>query len=203
MSESKGKRMHCLFFEVRPKLGHLVHYFEHVERLRPALSQHEGLEYIERFTSLTEPDLLLSHQLWRDEDAIIAWRKDVQHRQSQTAGRKVHFADYRIRVGRRILHWRAAAENGPAFFRGDPGRNASYVVALYGSSLGRRAAYTSFESVTRKGRLISLFSTTDLETAEAALTAAISRRGLDEAAVFSIHRDYGMMERAQAPRPTF
>ena len=105
--------MHALFFEVRPKPGHLAHYFDHVARLRPVLEQHTGLKFLDRYSALSDSDLLLSHQLWESEDAIINWRKDATHRRSQSAGRQVHFADYRIRVGARVLHWTPAAQDAP------------------------------------------------------------------------------------------
>ncbi|MBQ1203165.1 MAG: antibiotic biosynthesis monooxygenase, partial [Loktanella sp.] len=101
--------MHALFFEMRPLPGHLDHYFAHATRLRPILAQHAGLHFLDRYLSLDEPDLLLSHQLWASEAAIIGWRKDNDHRLSQEAGRKVHFADYRIRVGARLQYWPTGA----------------------------------------------------------------------------------------------
>ena len=94
--------MHALFFEVRPLAGHLPHYFEHVARLKPVLARHTGLAFLDRYSSLADADLLLSHQLWNSEDDIVKWRNDPVHRTSQTAGRHVHFADYRIRVGERV-----------------------------------------------------------------------------------------------------
>ena len=91
--------MHALFFDMQPKAGHMPHYFEHVDRLRPLLAAHEGLLYLERFRPLDRPDAILSHQHWAGEAAIRAWRCDGTHRASQAAGRSIHFEAYRIRVG--------------------------------------------------------------------------------------------------------
>lgn len=87
--------MHALFFEVRPHPGHLDHYFTHVARLRSILARHRGLVFLDRYASLSDQDVLLSHQLWESEEAISAWRSDPEHQRSQTAGNNVHFADYR------------------------------------------------------------------------------------------------------------
>ena len=95
--------MHALFFDMEPKAGHMPHYFEHVDRLRPLLAAHEGLLYLERFRPLDQPDAILSHQHWAGEEAIRAWRCDGTHRASQAAGRNVHFERYRIRVGPEVV----------------------------------------------------------------------------------------------------
>ena len=91
--------MHGLFFEMRPKPGHMAHYFAHVDRLKPVLARHHGMVFLDRYRPLDDAEALLSHQLWADEAAIAAWRADPTHRASQAAGRRVHFEDYRIRVG--------------------------------------------------------------------------------------------------------
>lgn len=185
--------MHALFFEVRPVEGHLPHYFEHVARLRPVLARHTGLLFLDRYSAQGDPGLLLSHQLWQDEAALVAWRRDPTHRASQAAGRRVHFADYRIRVGVRALHWQAgvglaqeAAADGP------------HVVAVYGRQ-AMPAGFSVFDSVNHAGNRVALAGTSDLTAARAMLDAATVRPGLDEGAAFRILRDYGQFDRAQAP----
>ncbi|HEX7854050.1 MAG TPA: antibiotic biosynthesis monooxygenase [Sphingobium sp.] len=37
---------------------------------------------------------------WRDEDSIAAWRRDVEHRLAQRAGRERWYADFSVRVAR-------------------------------------------------------------------------------------------------------
>ncbi|SEP02752.1 Heme-degrading monooxygenase HmoA [Salinihabitans flavidus] len=189
--------MHALFFEVRPHPGHLEHYFEHVDRLRPVLARHEGLLFLDRYSSLNEPDLLLSHQLWDSEDAIVAWRADSEHRRSQSAGRRIHFADYRIRVGARVRHWQAGETKLSAEVDAAPDR--SHVLALYGTQPVKASGFESFESVNHKGRFISLTTADGFGAANAALHAHTDAPGVEEAAVYSIRRDYGQFDRAQAP----
>ena len=189
--------MHALFFEVRPRPGHLKHYFEHVDRLRPVLVRHPGLVFLERYTALADDQVLLSHQLWQDEDAIIGWRKDPEHRRSQTAGRNVHFQDYRIRVGQRVLHHRAEGDSD-APLQAAPTR--PHVVALYANTPAEDPAFASFESVTTPGRFACLATLPDRAAAEALFDHAHTAPGVQEAAAYAITRDYGMFNRQEAPQ---
>jgi heme-degrading monooxygenase HmoA len=189
--------MHALFFEVRPHPGHLVHYFEHVDRLRPALARHDGLAFLDRYGALDDADLLLSHQLWESEEAIIAWRSDVEHLRSQSAGRRVHFADYRIRVGERVLHW--SRERCERLDDAGTGADTQHVLALYGDQPVTGPGFSAFESVNHPGRFIALATFPDFSSAEASRQARVEPPGCDVAAIYRIRRDYGQYDRAQAP----
>ncbi len=170
-----------LFFDMRPKPGHMVHYFEHVDRLKPVLAGHDGLLYLERFRPFDDPGALLSHQHWRDEAALSGWRREAAHRASQAAGRRVHFADYRIRVG--------AAQEAPK----GPGR---YVVSATGQAALQ--AGRGYESVTRPGLFLTL-----AEAATGAQAREIAEAARDDGAeavhVFAVTRDYTLTDRAEAP----
>lgn len=189
--------MHALFFEVLPKPGHLAHYFDHVGRLRPILAKHTGLKFLDRYSALSDSDLLLSHQLWESEDAIINWRKDATHRRSQSAGRQVHFADYRIRVGARVLHWTPAALDAPTTTA--TVCNVSHVVAIYSNEPIIAPSFAAFESVNTKGNFIALATLDDYTAARSLLDKSLDAPGLYEAAIYGIRRDYGQFDRTQAP----
>ena len=88
-----------------PHLGHSDHYFSYVEKLKPELAKHSGLKWLNRYHSLSDDSSLLSYQLWDSEKSIENWRNNKMHRLAQEAGNKVHFKDYRIRVGERISFW--------------------------------------------------------------------------------------------------
>jgi heme-degrading monooxygenase HmoA len=182
--------MHCLFFDVRPKPGHMPHYFDHVARLKPVLAQHEGLMFLDRYRPLDEEGALLSHQLWADEAAIARWRADATHRASQSAGRKVHFDGYRIRVGEQVLHLQGAAG---AVADGE-GR---FVVAAYGPGPATLEGARAYESVNHPGRFITLASRDRLAAAAAEAGAC----GAEEVRIFRLTRDYTMTDRAEAPQP--
>ncbi|WP_167767123.1 antibiotic biosynthesis monooxygenase family protein [Jannaschia formosa] len=188
--------MHALFFEMQPKPGHLDHYFEHVARLRPVLARHEGLAFLDRYRSLDDPDLILSHQLWKSEDDIVAWREDAEHRRSQEAGNRVHFANYRIRVGERILHGRPHVD-GPAR---PATTSTSFLLALYGTKPMRDAGFSAFASFNREGQHVSLATFGSMAEVEGVLGSGSDRDGIDEIAAYAIRRDYGQFDRAEAPQ---
>lgn len=177
--------MHCLFFDVQPKPGHMDHYFDHVARLKPVLAQHEGLMFLDRYRPLDEPGALLSHQLWADEAAIAKWRADATHRASQSAGRKVHFDGYRIRVGEQVARDAASAATG------------RFLLAAYGDAPVPMSGARSYESVNNAGHFVTLASHDTL--AGASRAAAGDTAG--EVRIFRILRDYTMTERAEAPQP--
>ena len=172
--------MHALFFDMQPKAGHMPHYFAHVDRLRPLLAAHPGLLFLERFRPLDQPGAILSHQHWEGEEAIRAWRCDGTHRDSQAAGRTIHFDQYRIRVGPEV----------------QPKGAGRFVVAAYG--LAPAGPGRVHESVTRAGRFLTL---ADAVQGEAALEIAAQARadGAEDVRVFAVSRDYSMTDRAEAP----
>jgi len=86
----------AVIFEVWPR-DH-AGYLEHAARLATRLAATEGFISIERFDSLSTPGKLLSLSFWRDEAAVMAWRKDEAHREAQARGRAGIFENYRLRV---------------------------------------------------------------------------------------------------------
>ena len=191
--------MHALFFEVRPKQGHLKHYFEHVAVLKPVLAQHAGLIFIDRYSSLVDRDVLLSHQFWESDAAIAAWRQDCVHRSSQTAGRTVHFEDYRIRVAERVLHARTGQDIPQTLPEMAPSANARYVVAAYGNLELKHPDFDGFQSVNKAASFIALAEAQTIQRAVALVAAIAPSPGFTEALAFLVMRDYGMHDRAEAP----
>jgi heme-degrading monooxygenase HmoA len=90
--------MIAVIFEVWPVPGRKDDYLRLAALLRDELDHMDGFISIERFQSLTEPEKLLSLSVWRDEEAVAAWRNNHRHRASQAAGRGGIFADYRLRI---------------------------------------------------------------------------------------------------------
>jgi len=88
--------MIAVIFEVWP--ADKDRYLGIAADLRPLLDGIDGFLSIERFTSLTEPDKILSLSFWRDEDAVKAWRTQPEHGRAQQEGRHGVFRDYRLRV---------------------------------------------------------------------------------------------------------
>lgn len=90
--------MIAVIFEVWPKDGHHDPYFAIAADLKAHLSEIPGFISVERFESLMEPGKLLSLSFWENEEALAEWRALSKHRSAQSAGREVHFDDYRLRV---------------------------------------------------------------------------------------------------------
>lgn len=90
--------MIAVIFEVQPHPDEQQTYLNTAAALRPLLEQIDGFISVERFVSLTTPGKILSLSLWRDEEAVEAWRNMQAHRRAQHTGRESIFADYRLRV---------------------------------------------------------------------------------------------------------
>ena len=90
--------MIAVIFEVWPKEGHRDPYLARAATLKEHLADIPGFISVERFESLMEPGKLLSLSFWESEEALAQWRALSEHRSAQTAGRDIHFADYRLRV---------------------------------------------------------------------------------------------------------
>jgi len=90
--------MIAVIFEVWPAEGRQTAYLDLAAGLREELVKEDGFISIERFQSLSEPGKLLSLSVWRDEEAVRAWRNRPHHRAAQAKGRGGVFADYRLRV---------------------------------------------------------------------------------------------------------
>jgi len=191
--------MLALFFEVTPRPGHLDHYFRHVGMLKPVLEKHTGLIWLDRFNSLSREGVLLSHQLWEDEAAIIRWREDQHHKGSQTAGREKHFADYRIRI---IEVARRIAAGAPVEVRqlSSPA-TGGWMVAAHGKGGAVEGSGEPFQSVNFEDRFVTLAGAASESEAAAALEAWSGHPQLAWAISGRIIRDYGMFDRAAAPHP--
>jgi heme-degrading monooxygenase HmoA len=166
-----------LFFEVMPLEGHAEHYFELAASLKPELERSGGVEFIDRYRSIDRPNVILSHQWWADEDALIRWRQHTQHRAIQRAGREQHFGDYRIRIGPAVDLSRA--------------RSAARVlwVSYHDAEPAGPVAGELFKSVYREGKFLVLS-----ESEPGAQDASSDRKA------FEIIRDYSMYDRAEAPQ---
>jgi heme-degrading monooxygenase HmoA len=90
--------MIAVIFEVEPSADGFETYLEHAARLKPLLAEVDGFISIERFQSMVNPKKLVSLSVWRDEDAVRAWREHAEHRNTQRVGREGVFDDYRLRV---------------------------------------------------------------------------------------------------------
>jgi heme-degrading monooxygenase HmoA len=166
-----------LFFEVIPLEDHASRYFELAAALRLELERSGGVLFIDRYTGVDRPDVVLSHHWWADEESLIRWRAHTQHRAIQRAGREQHFRDYRLRIGPAVDASRAATGARSLFVSHHDTKPATPV----GSEL--------FKSVYREEKYLVVS-----EHAPAAQDTAAEHKA------FEITRDYTMHERAEAPQ---
>ena len=90
--------MIAVLFEVIPPADRRQDYLDTAATLRPMLEGIDGFVSIERFTSLGQPDKILSLSFWHNAEAVDPWRRTAAHRRAQSAGRQSIFQDYRLRV---------------------------------------------------------------------------------------------------------
>lgn len=94
--------MIAVLFEAEIVPNQQARYFQLATELKPLLNEIEGFISIERFQSLTTPERILSLSWWRDEDAVLEWKKNVLHKAAQTEGRESIFSFYRIRIAHSV-----------------------------------------------------------------------------------------------------
>ena len=199
--ETKAQSIYGLFFEVQPKPGQRQAYFDHVDKLKSELNRHEGLLWIQRYQSIDVPDLILSHQYWASEAALVAWRRNQKHRYSQTQGIKKIFANYRIRVGPRIWSW--SDENHSIELPWDQNsftnciltlrKSRDVVVNIDDASVTLTSRYVS---LTAKGQELITYACDSLTEV---LLSKIFQSGAERADLFLTERDYGLFDRSGAP----
>ena len=185
---------------MQPKPRQRQVYFDHVDKLKPVLNQYEGLLRIQRHQSIDVPDLILFHQYWASEAALVARRRNQEHRYPQAQGIKKIFANYRIRVGLRIWSW--SDENHSKEPPWDQNSRKRCILTLRKSR--DKVVELDDASVTLTGRYVSLTSkdqeliTYACDSLTEVLLAKIFQSGAKRADLFLPERDYGLFDRSGA-----
>ena len=197
-----------LFFEVQTRPGHRDQYLGLAASLKPELEAMGGCLFIDRFRSLTQENLLLSHQIWQDEGALTAWRAHGHHHEVQTIGREKVFSDYRIRVAQ-VIH---EARPGRPVWQperrtpyNDPARRPpTYVLATESRSAALPVQTEwrcdAFASVYRDGHFAHLIDLPDLASGVEFGARLFADPTTEYFRIFEVMRDYGMYERTEAPQ---
>jgi len=68
------------------------------EGLNDQVRGFDGFISIERFQSISAGGKFVSLSIWRDEEAVRAWRNVMLHREAQKQGRAGIFKSYRLRI---------------------------------------------------------------------------------------------------------
>lgn len=102
--------MIAVLFEASTYTARQERYLQLAAELKPLLAEVDGFIAIERFTSLSEPGKILSLSWWRDEEAVLRWKKNTFHQAAQGEGRATIFSFYRIRIAQVIREY--SSESG-------------------------------------------------------------------------------------------
>lgn len=87
-----------VLFEVTIKKDFKGAYLAIADKLKENLANAKGFIRSERFSSLVNERKLLSLSVWKNEEAVNAWRNQHKHRDSQKQGRNSIFENYTITV---------------------------------------------------------------------------------------------------------
>jgi heme-degrading monooxygenase HmoA len=196
------------FFEVQIKEGHTDRYLDLAAALKPELVAMGGCLFIDRFKSLTRPNLLLSYQIWQDEGSLVAWRVHAHHHRVQEIGREKVFSDYRIRIAQ-VIH--EATPGKPVWQPerrtpyNDPARRPPTYVIATESKNARLPARTewrrdAFESVYRPGQFAHLVDLPDYQSGLDFGAELFADPSTEYFRIFEVMRDYGMFDRTEAPQ---
>lgn len=188
--------MHAVVFEARPRDDQWDPYLAQAGLLRPELERIDGFLENRRFRSLRRPGWLVSLSTWRDEAALIAWRRHALHREAQRRGRAEIFQDYRLRVG----EFARAGEPGglaildfplPPGLPGGAGPEdlARELAVQLSLPVADCATWDLFEALLEPGRMLALLTW----AAPGAGPLPPGAQGL------RVLRDYGPARRQQAP----
>lgn len=90
--------MIAVIFEADTVPAKQARYLQLAAELKPLLADIDGFISIERFQSLSTEGKLLSLSWWRDEEAVLEWKKNAFHQEAQAEGRESVFSYYRIRI---------------------------------------------------------------------------------------------------------
>jgi heme-degrading monooxygenase HmoA len=180
------------------------HYFERAAALRPILEKNEGLIIIDRYKSLSRPNTILSHSLWKDEASLASWRSDPKHHVAQKAGREVHFRDYRLRIAQVIMS--AARDDGErtwpeAVAYNEPDltpRRLMAVVESTGKSYGDEGE--AYLSVNREDIYVTVMPVETDKQGNELVRAARAQNFVSSVRLCLVSRDYGMFDRREAPQ---
>jgi heme-degrading monooxygenase HmoA len=214
--------MFSVLFEVRPDSDQWDDYLDRAKMLRPELEQIEGFIDNVRYRSLMREGWILSVSVWRDEKALVRWRTSARHHGVQAEGRAELLQDYRLRVGQitddtdlpagyELREQRLdESEIGPTTVVLTTGQ---WAPALVGRSTASEVAtwlgldpgadglesWEVFDAVLEPGDVILMTSWSGEAAAEASQRAVVQRDGTRTRRVRVI-RDYGLIDRREAPQ---
>jgi heme-degrading monooxygenase HmoA len=214
--------MFVVVFEVQPKKERWSDYLELAKFLKPKLEAIDGFIDNERFESKRTKGRLLSLSTWRDEKAVVRWRTQGEHHGVQEKGRFEIFEDYHLRVGEvtddthsprglTLAQQRFDETANPAAKavsiselsppEGDKQKVAAeHLAAKVGLDARDLVGHEIYESIYNPGKLLLLATWRTAEAAGHWTPVATENLGALRHRRIRVIRDYGMMDRNEAPQ---
>jgi len=209
--------MFAVIFEVQPRQDRWDDYIRIAASLRPDLENIDGFIANERFTSQHREGRVLSLSIWRDEKAVVRWRTLARHHQAQALGRSEIFVDYHLRVGEITADNRLPPGQNLVQQRFDVTEIGTAKLATITELAARGSApadlaaelglpqsgaevvdHESFAAINDPEKLLLLASWADPLAARAWQPA--DTRAASHHRVVRIIRDYGLLDRREAPQ---
>ena len=78
--------MFAVIFEVEINQERKDEYLKIASILKVQLVNQKGFISVERFQSLIDEKKLLSLSYWKDQESILAWKKNIDHMSAQKKG---------------------------------------------------------------------------------------------------------------------
>ncbi|HLH77743.1 MAG TPA: antibiotic biosynthesis monooxygenase [Candidatus Binataceae bacterium] len=204
--------MFAVIFEVQPRQERWEEYLGLARLLRPELEQIEGFIENERFVHQADGSRLLSLSLWDNEKALVRWRTVPLHHEAQERGRREILADYHLRVGEVIGDSARPPIDLLAGQRFDVTQSGAAPVATISivvpparslPEVGEASAAITcdrFTSLTTEGKELVLRGWRETEAAVDWERALGRKSDLIRHLRVRIIRDYGMVDRREAPQ---
>lgn len=214
----KEKTMFAVIFEVTPRTERWDDYLGLAKLLRPELEKIDGFIDNERFASHRTDGRLLSLSTWRDEKAVIRWRTLAVHHRVQEQGRFEVFKDYHLRVGEftgdsHISPGQSMTQQ--RFDETEVSESKVVTISELSAAAGEKPRpfdfglsdagapglmdHEIYESIYNAGKLLLLGSWTSAGAAEG-WKASMPRHSELRHRQIRVIRDYGMLDRREAPQ---
>ena len=112
-------------------------------------------------------------------------------------GKKLHFDDYRIRVGKKVVKY----ERKKLSYYDETKRTfeSKYIVLINSTKELQGNSFISFKSINREDAFITMVSTLDFEGASKLISNIDTLDATVDATIYEILRDYSMCDRDQSP----
>jgi heme-degrading monooxygenase HmoA len=187
----------AVFFDVLPKSGFVDAYFAMALGLRSIAEKNTGFISVERFKNLQRPDWYLSFSNWGDEESLASWRCQPDHSSAQVCGRNLILKDYRLRVASEIPNPSIPTDLGRTELLMAYVGNFEAIKNALSKNTMPNSVPRYFQGVINPERGIAL---TEYSPNQPIQLERYGESDFFDLRCFSVVRDYGMFDRAQAPQ---